>query len=67
MQYHGWARARVQLVQLEQLSFVELRSRRQMLQQTVKLGMRAMPSKEGIVQSEGLVLGPAVLGDSFTA
>ncbi|CAE7038213.1 GLTP1 [Symbiodinium sp. CCMP2456] len=28
-----------------------------MLQQTVKLGMRAMPSKEGIVQSEGLVLG----------
>ncbi|CAE6937230.1 GLTP1 [Symbiodinium sp. CCMP2592] len=30
-----------------------------MLQQTVKLGMRAMPSKEGIVQSEGLVLGDA--------
>ncbi|CAE6921482.1 GLTP1 [Symbiodinium natans] len=28
-----------------------------MLQQTVKLGMRAMPSKDGIVQSEGLVLG----------
>ncbi|CAE7360302.1 GLTP1 [Symbiodinium pilosum] len=27
-----------------------------MLQQTVKLGMRAMPSKDGIVQSEGLVL-----------
>lgn len=30
-----------------------------MLQQTVKLGMRAMPSKDGIVQSEGLVLGEA--------
>ena len=30
----------------------------EMLQQTVKLGMRAMPSKDGIVQSEGLVLGP---------
>mmetsp|Transcript_30790 Transcript_30790/g.57709 ORF Transcript_30790/g.57709 Transcript_30790/m.57709 type:complete len:268 (-) Transcript_30790:66-869(-) len=28
-----------------------------MLQQTVKLAMRAMPSKDGIVQSEGLVLG----------
>ena len=31
----------------------------EMLQQTVKLGMWAMPSKEGIVQSEGLVLGPS--------
>jgi len=28
-----------------------------MLQKTVKLGMRAMPGKEGIVKSEGLILG----------
>ena len=28
-----------------------------MLQKTVKLGMRAMPGKDGIVKSEGLVPG----------
>ncbi|CAE7333422.1 plekha8 [Symbiodinium sp. KB8] len=28
-----------------------------MLQKTVKLGMRAMPGKDKIVQSEGMILG----------
>ena len=30
-----------------------------MLQKTVKLGMRAMPGKDGIMKSEGLILCPA--------
>ena len=28
-----------------------------MLQKTVKLGMRAMPGKDGIIKSKGLIIG----------